>query len=136
MPLPTYKDYEGGKRTPGGESLQCFAAAGVNVHWLLTGEGPMFIAPRVPGAWQVPAVRDDAGSYRQGEQDTASANRACTKLMRRIVEFVETALTDLDLTMSPAQKANLVAALYDLYADSGTEPNQETVTRFVRSALS
>lgn len=39
MPLPSFKDYEAGNRIPGGDALTKLAGAGVNVMWLLTGDG-------------------------------------------------------------------------------------------------
>lgn len=36
------KKYETGHNTPGGEALAAYARTGVNVNWLLTGEGEMF----------------------------------------------------------------------------------------------
>lgn len=35
MPLPSYKDYEGGKRIPGGRALAKLARAGIDARWLL-----------------------------------------------------------------------------------------------------
>lgn len=39
IPIPSLKDYEGGKTIPGGEALARYAFAGINVDWLLRGEG-------------------------------------------------------------------------------------------------
>lgn len=36
------KKYETGQNTPGGEALAAYARTGVNMNWLLTGEGEMF----------------------------------------------------------------------------------------------
>lgn len=44
MPLPSFKDYEGGNRLPGAEALEAFVAAGINANWLLTGDGQMQLA--------------------------------------------------------------------------------------------
>lgn len=45
IPLDTYKKYEGGKATPGGEALSGVARCGINVNWLLTGDLPMLVSP-------------------------------------------------------------------------------------------
>jgi hypothetical protein len=41
MKLPSLRDYELGKTIPGGEALSLYAIAGINLNWLLTGDGPM-----------------------------------------------------------------------------------------------
>ena len=43
IPLPSLKDYEGGKRMPGGEAIASFCAVGINPAWLLTNDGQMLI---------------------------------------------------------------------------------------------
>lgn len=45
MPLPSLRDYELGKTIPGGEAMEAFVRAGINVNWLLTGEGEMYAKP-------------------------------------------------------------------------------------------
>lgn len=44
IPLPTWKKYESGDREPGAAALSAMAATGVSLHWLLTGDGPMWHA--------------------------------------------------------------------------------------------
>ena len=39
IPLPSIKDYEGGKSIPGGEALARYAMLGFNLRWLLRDEG-------------------------------------------------------------------------------------------------
>lgn len=41
IPLPSLRDYEGGKRMPGGDAIASFLSVGINANWLLTGHGPM-----------------------------------------------------------------------------------------------
>ena len=43
LPLSTLKKYEGSHTVPGADALALIAQAGINVHWLLTGCGEMFI---------------------------------------------------------------------------------------------
>ena len=43
MPLPSWKSYEKGPSEPGSGALRSLAEGGVNVHWLLTGEGSMLL---------------------------------------------------------------------------------------------
>ena len=39
--IGVYKKYEAGYNVPGGEALAAFSTTGVNINWLLTGEGDM-----------------------------------------------------------------------------------------------
>lgn len=48
MPLPSYKDYEGGKRMPGGDALFLFFQVGININWLLSGIGEAQIQQATP----------------------------------------------------------------------------------------
>jgi transcriptional regulator with XRE-family HTH domain len=41
VPLRTIKGYESGERSPGMDALASIAKTGVNLNWLLTGEGSM-----------------------------------------------------------------------------------------------
>ncbi len=43
MPIPSWKSYEKGPSEPGSGALRGMAEGGVNVHWLLTGEGSMLL---------------------------------------------------------------------------------------------
>lgn len=43
IPLPTLKDWEGGKRIPGGEGLAALIRIGINVNWLLEHSLPILI---------------------------------------------------------------------------------------------
>lgn len=124
MPLPSYRDYEGGKRVPGGEALRRFARAGIDTHWLLTGE------TAAAGA----AVREECGDYRTGARQGAydlAADR-----LREIVAAVETELEETGRRLSPSKKADLIVALYELGAESGEPPATSAVRRLLLSASS
>ena len=41
IPVSTLQKYEGEHRAPGSEAIGALAQSGVNVHWLITGQGPM-----------------------------------------------------------------------------------------------
>lgn len=56
IPLPSLKDYEGGKSIPGGDALARYGFCGINVNWLLTGDGDMH-ASRVSGDLRVEEPR-------------------------------------------------------------------------------
>ncbi|MBA4381793.1 MAG: hypothetical protein C0406_04435 [Sideroxydans sp.] len=54
IPFSTYQKYEGDLRAPGSEALECFLRAGINLNWLLTGDGQMLmsnITERRPYEW-------------------------------------------------------------------------------------
>jgi phage repressor protein C with HTH and peptisase S24 domain/DNA-binding transcriptional regulator YiaG len=44
IPVSTLKKYESGISMPGGEALSGLVAAGININWLLSGTGQMYIA--------------------------------------------------------------------------------------------
>jgi transcriptional regulator with XRE-family HTH domain len=57
LPVSSLKKYESGTSVPGGEALQAMSKAGVNIHWLLTGEGTMLLQTPVLG------VNEEASGY-------------------------------------------------------------------------
>lgn len=121
MPLPSYRDYEGGKRIPGGEALRRFAEAGLDTHWLLTGDN------RANG--DVAAIRDTRGDYRadgRGETFDLAAGR-----LREIITALETGLEETGRRLPPAGKAELIVALYELCAESGKPPSAAAVRRLL-----
>jgi len=50
IPVSTLKKYEGSHREPGAEALARYGRAGLNVHWLATGEGEMLMTSRSDAA--------------------------------------------------------------------------------------
>lgn len=50
VPFRTYQNYEGGVRPPNTDAWLAFVRAGINAHWLLTGEGKMLQKPAVSPA--------------------------------------------------------------------------------------
>lgn len=64
VPISSLKKYEAGRSTPGGEAIQALASAGINVHWLITGEGEMTRADRSqPDDMSMNMVREKGGEY-------------------------------------------------------------------------
>lgn len=114
MPLPSYRDYEGGKRVPGGEALRRFARSGIDMHWLLTGEAMAHEAP---------------GEYRPRTE----IHHLATARLREIIAAVETALEETGRRLPAARKADLIVALYELYAESGTPPAPTAVKRLLNT---
>lgn len=128
MPLPSYRDYEGGKRVPGGEALRRLAGAGIDTHWLLTGED--LAAPAAAPAM----AHDTRGTYRTRGPDGNTAGPPDTRRLTEVLTAVETALEDMGRQLPPARKAELAAALYGLYEETGKAPSRRTLERFIRSA--
>ncbi len=56
------------------------------------------------------------------------------QLLTLVIEAVEEGLEEAELEMAPAKKAELVVALYDLYADTGKEVDKAKVLRLIRTA--
>lgn len=128
MPLPSYRDYEGGKRIPGGEALRRLAQAGIDTGWLLTGQEP------ATGGRSL-AVHESRASYGDTASWQASLDLLADRL-REIITAVENSLEEPEPRLSPGAKADLVVALYEIYAESGHPPSATAVKRLVRGARS
>lgn len=92
---------------------------GVSADWLLWGEGPKV------------ASRGRAGAE-PGGVAIPQLNQA---LLEASIEAVEEVLEDTDRTMRPDKKAELIAAIYELYADTEKSIDKPRVLRLVKSAL-
>lgn len=109
IPLTTYKGYEMDQRSPGADSLESLSRFGVNVNWLLTGEGAMLLK--------------DAG-------ETAPPPAVDAGTLATVMEEVERALSTRRLQLAPAKKARLVGVLYDYVKSSGNKESA-AVERFL-----
>lgn len=113
MKLPSLRDYELGKRIPGGEAVADLVRVNINANWLLTGEGPIHLADL------------QSPSSPPGALDIAR--------MRLAIEAVEEGLIAVKRVMAPAKKADLVLAVYDLLEDA-TEASKGKVLKLVKLA--
>lgn len=109
VPARTYQNYEMDVRAPGADAMECFVRGGINANWLLTDEGPMLLEER---------QRPDAPGPGQGEPDESHTTRKGldVELMRELLELVEEELEQRDLHLPPANKARVLALMYD-YVD-------------------
>jgi len=83
-----WEGYEKDESVPGGKILQSIAKLGIDVHWLLTGEGTM--------------VRGDEPALGEFDED----------LMISIIEMMEKFLKKSRLKVKPRKKGMLAMALY------------------------
>lgn len=110
--LRSWQDYESGEKHPGSKVLYGLAMLGINTNWLLTGEGPMLA------------------------RDLRIANNLPVDMqhLKAVWLGVEEALAELDATMAPDKKLDLVFSLYELTSEAGKPPQRATILRLVRSA--
>ncbi|MBF0372365.1 MAG: helix-turn-helix domain-containing protein [Alphaproteobacteria bacterium] len=104
-----YQSYEAGKRLPLAEGLAALAEAGIDVTWLLIGDGQVCReAPPVP---------------------TPSLDVA---LLCEAVRLVEDWLTANGRTMAAERKAEVVSTIYDMTADDAAAGQPSQVARVLR----
>jgi transcriptional regulator with XRE-family HTH domain len=112
VPVGTYQKYELGSRGPNAESMEAFARAGINVNWLLLGQGPMLIA------------------------DLADATRGPDILDRERMDLalatIERGLAKANMEVAPEKKGRLLLAIYDYLEEEGVTEN--TVANIIRLA--
>jgi transcriptional regulator with XRE-family HTH domain len=82
----------------------------MNIEWLITGIGEM-----------------------EATGGTAAAGCFDAELLKQALDVVETALEETGRVMSSRKKAELVVAIYELYADSGTQVDKARVLRLIKS---
>jgi transcriptional regulator with XRE-family HTH domain len=112
IPLPSLRDYERCKRTPGGDAIASMVRVGINANWLLVGEGSMLLTDTTPSV-VVSAALDP-------------------ERLRLTLQAVEESLAALGRVMVPDKKAELVVAIYDLF--EGSSVNKEGVLKLVKLA--
>lgn len=105
-----------GRTEPTRTKLLAIARAGcTSVEWLATGKGPMREADAVRADNPAPAVDRE--------------------LLERVIEITEEVLRDEACTLTPAQKAGLIGAAYDMHGQGERRPiTRETILRLIASA--
>ncbi len=95
---------------PEGSLKRASIACNVNLEWLSTGEGEM----------------------RPGE---ATDKAADLKILRAVIEAVEEQLQGEGKNLGPAKKAELIATLYEMFAEEDNKQvDKKTVARLIRLA--
>lgn len=99
-------EVENGLKMPGGDFLLSLKRIfGVDLDWLLT-----------------------------GGESKAQASEFNTELLRQAIEVVETALEETGRVMTSHKKADLVIAIYELYAETGEQVDKTRVLKLIKSA--
>ncbi len=63
IPLGSYKQYEKGPSEPGAGALRGLAEGGVNINWLLTGEGEMLLSDQASNAEKIAPCQIDTKEF-------------------------------------------------------------------------
>ena len=108
------KKYEQDRTVPGGDALAAFAKTGVNLNWLLTGEGEMRA-----GAASAPAK---------------PAQPLDRELLAAAVQGVQEGLHAIKRTLSPEKHAELILASYELLVETEGHASKANVIKFIRAA--
>jgi transcriptional regulator with XRE-family HTH domain len=105
------------------------------------------VAPKTVGRWEstIPIPADklemlfscgvDALYVVAGKRTPVIADARVDKsLLAVVMAAIDEALSDNGLTMAPEKKAQLVVAIYDLYAETGKPVDKGTILRLVNVA--
>lgn len=93
IPLPTIKDYEGGKTMPGAKAMQKYASLGVNIGWVLDGDGPILLEGEIREAHAdyVGSLAGDSEAAARREarfQSVGQRLRECSDTIRALTEQI------------------------------------------------
>lgn len=103
LPGSTYSAYEGEAGPPKVEWLAVLARRGVNLNWLLTGEGEMLAHPTAPAPPMAPVVDDDPAALN-------------TYLLAAMISRVEREQRERGRSLTALEKGEMIAHLYALSA--------------------
>lgn len=109
LPNSTYSAYEGDSGPPKVEWLVELAHRGVNLNWLLTGEGEMMLPPHLVGAAASPPP---AATARHAESADPREMELNTYLLAAMIHHVERDAQERGQTLTPLEKGERVARLY------------------------
>lgn len=128
--LNTLKQYESGRIKPGAEALAGYARAGINVVYVLLGEGEALLAkypePKRNGGFMI-------GESDDGRRWEIALPRAAES-MRIIVLGIEECAAALNLRLADEKKTELTQTLFEEFVEAGTRPRLSTIQRFVKAA--
>lgn len=115
IPFSTYQKYEMAISKPGADAMEAFSRAGINVNWLLTGEGEMMYTSIL-----LPSL---------GDLYSLDKDR-----LRTAIETVEEILLESGKIMAPAKKAEAIALAYDIFEEEDGEEVQ-AITKKILAKL-
>lgn len=129
----TLKQYESGRIRPGTEALSGYARAGINVRYLLLGEGAPLEAdgayPSSEGKTLVLRIGEGAESWR-GEMPVSRL----IEVVLAIAAEVEHAEQTLGMRLTDIKRRLVMQHLVEESLEAGNLPRAGTVARFVRAA--
>lgn len=117
--LRSWQEYEAGKRMPGGHVFEGLAALGINVNWILTGEGPKLIS-------------DLGGPPSEAEQSTGSGASPDFALVAEVLDVITEVLSERQLELPFDKRVQLAHYLYKEFLNSQTKPTRGKVIELVR----
>ncbi len=94
--------------------------ASVDLNWLLTGKGE----PYKSESGLAKTLKETSAGYASRDLDAA--------LLTRIITAIEKELADRALVLDPDKKAEAIALLYELYAETKKEVTKDTIGRYLR----
>lgn len=130
----TLGNYERGNRSPDADFLVRMARIGVNTHWLVTGEGPRYLADRAQGAHEL-MVRDVVGGDYNAAQERDRRAKVAGQRVRKVLQEVEAALSELELQLPADRKAELTSVIFEMYMDTDELPRRDLIVRLARSFM-
>ncbi|QDX82361.1 hypothetical protein B9N43_14620 [Denitratisoma sp. DHT3] len=127
---PGIQDNEKGKTLPGGKVLFGFVKAGINVNWVLTGEGSMLLADLGTNAPKRGYSTDAGRPLKATEPQVQVFSPA---VLEDVVQGLEKVLSDAGRVLPPAKKAEVIALLYQEIAEiEDAESRRNRVLHLVR----
>jgi transcriptional regulator with XRE-family HTH domain len=113
--VQVYQRYESGKQTPGSDKIILFAnnLKVVNIHWLLTGNGSMYL--------------HDNTNYHPHAPQNLDIN-----ILTGVIEGVEQGCSLSGLHLDPDLKAKMISILYDHFVKTGEKPDINTCQQYLK----
>lgn len=113
IPSSSLKKYESNHSMPGAEALQSIARFGINVQWLLTGEGPTRLG----------VIHPDA-------EPDGPVDR---EVLREVLRVLESVLQERGQVLAPHNKAELILLLCDeITEQEGKMPSRDKIFRLLK----
>ncbi len=126
----TVKQYESGRIKPGADALAGYARAGIELRYLLLGEGsPM----RAVYPETTAAVALQIGEGVAAWHGEVAITRV-VETMLAIVASLDSSCAAAGLALTPPKRVQVVQALFEEALESGELPRAATVLRFVKAA--